>query len=127
MQIELKESGGIANLNRRLELDDARVRIFDRGQVTADGEVEQATLEKVRQLAAQLVGPELRRRYGGRDKARMISDPMRLRLRIELDPGVCREFEVRTDPSDPPPEAISRLIQTLYGLLHVQGKRASKS
>ena len=82
MQIELRESGGIANRNRRLVLDDARVSVIDRGEVTAEREVEDATLKKVEELVAQLIRPELRRRYGG--KARMISDPMKLRLRIEL-------------------------------------------
>lgn len=114
MQIELKESGGIANVNRRLLLEDGRVSVMDRGR-RQQWEIDDSVRHEVGELVAQLIQREPpRRRYG--NKGGMISDPTRIRLRIELAPGKTREVEVRSDPNDPPPEAIRRLIETLDGL-----------
>ena len=111
MKIELRETGGIANLDRRIVLDGDQVARIDKGTVKSESTLGPEHLEEVSSLVEQLDREQPRKVYGGSP----VSDAMQSVLSYSTD-STTNTIRVLSDPEDSPPEQFRALRQLLHAL-----------
>lgn len=111
MRVELRESGGIANLTRQLLLEDNRVFFRDREHIQFERDLGSGEAQTIADLVRQLQKARPKRFYGRRP----VSDASTLYLSIMLD-SEATTTEVVTDPTDPPPKGLWELVHALHRL-----------
>ena len=108
MRVELRETGGVAKLDRSIVLDGHHVIALDRGAPRSDHYLQPEQLHEVAGLISELESQAPKRFYGGGH----VSDAIRLFLTYTADSGTTT-LQVSTDPSDTPPEPFRALVRLL--------------
>lgn len=111
MRVELLQTGGVGNLAVRVEVEDDRVILVDRGIVKIERALRADERQSIAQLVKELTTHKLRASYG----RGFVSDPLQSVLSIKLNSDTTT-VSVSTDPSDPPPPQFSQLVQRLFQL-----------
>jgi hypothetical protein len=111
MWIELRELGGLADLDRRILVTDDKVTLSDRAQLRRERTLEPAERDAVRSLAEALERARPMPDYG-----RMLGRvPSRTILSVELERHT--SVSVRPDPAvDQPPPEFWALVRALHRL-----------
>jgi hypothetical protein len=109
LQIELSESGGVANLQRVIALEGNHLRVLDRGQVRIEREIPEEAVRNMARRVRALTRIRPRRVYG---QGRYASDLVTLRVAISEDRGKA-EVEVIQDQNDPAPSQFWDLVRGL--------------
>jgi hypothetical protein len=111
VRIELRETGGIANLDRSIVLDGDQLERIDKGAVKAASQLGPDHIEQVSSLLEELDREQPRKVYGGSP----VSDGMQSVLSYSTESG-SNEIRVLSDPSDSPPEQFRALRTLLHSL-----------
>ncbi len=112
MRIELRETGGVANLRRSIALEGNRLRVLDCGEIRLERELPQEAVRTVASRVRALEDARPRRAYG---RAGYASDTLTLEVEISDDAGQA-QVEVVFDPQDPAPEQFWDLVHGLRQL-----------
>lgn len=113
MRIELRETGGVANLDRSIVLDGDQLARIDKGTVETESRLDPDRVAELTSLLDELDREQTRKVFGGAP----VSDAMQSVLTYSTEAG-SNEIRVLTDPSDPPPEQFRALRKLLHSLSH---------
>ncbi|MBV9182168.1 MAG: hypothetical protein JO356_12730 [Acidobacteria bacterium] len=109
-RVHLRENGGIAGLERTLDLEGTTLRVLDRGKVRIEKVLPATVIEDVVNRAEALAHAEPKRNYGS---AGYMSDPLTTELEIVTD-SKDLEVEVVSDPQDPAPPQFWQFVKGLH-------------
>jgi hypothetical protein len=108
IRVELRETGGVARLDRSIVLEGQHIIASDRGTARSEHYLRPEQVNQVAGLIYELEQQDPKRFYGGRH----VSDAMHLFLTYTAGSGTTT-LQVLTDPSDKPPEPFRALVQLL--------------
>lgn len=109
-RLQLRENGGVAGLERTLDLEGTTLRVLDRGKVRLEKILPATVIEDVVNRAKALEHAEPKRNYGSLG---YISDPLTTELEIFTDSNDL-EVGVVSDPQDPAPPQFWQLVKGLH-------------
>lgn len=110
--LELRQSGGIANLARKIIIEGDRLSVANQRRVTVRRDLAPQEGKAIRKLVEKLKGVRPKNCYG----REVTSDAMRSVLAISEN----RQrtiIEVQPDPSDPPPQEYNAILEFLWRLI----------
>jgi hypothetical protein len=108
LRVELRETGGIANLDRSIVLDGPLIVSRDRGAARSRHYLQPEQVSEVADLISDLEHEEPKRFYGDGH----VSDATRVFLTYTAGSNTTT-VQVSTDPSDTPPEPFRALVRLL--------------
>jgi len=111
MRVDLRQSGGVANLRRQILVEGNHLAVIDKGKVKSERLLQPEECESITGLVQQIERLEPKRVYG----RSLVSDPVRTVLSVEQNSYITK-VEASTDPSDPLPEEVLALVRQLYQL-----------
>ena len=111
-RVQLRETGGVAGLERSVALEGNTLRILDRGGVSLELEVPSSAISNLVNLVKTLAEIRPRRHYG---RAGYAADVMKTKLQAH-DDSTDLEVEVIFDPSDPAPFPFWVIVNQLHKL-----------
>jgi hypothetical protein len=109
MRVELRETGGVAGLDRSIILEGQRIIARDRGTARSEHDLRPEQVNEVAGLINELEQQDPKRFYGGG----YVSDATHLFLTYTAGSGTTT-LQVLTDPSDKPPEPFRALVKLLH-------------
>jgi hypothetical protein len=109
IRVELRETGGVAGLDRSIVLEGQHIITKDRGTARFEHDLRPEQVKEVAGLIYELEQQDPKRFYGGGN----VSDATHLFLTYTAGSGTTT-LQVLTDPSDRPPEPFGALVKLLH-------------
>jgi hypothetical protein len=114
LQIGLRETGGVAGVDRTVVLEGGKLRVSEGGEVRLERDVPSSIVQRLVERVKALESIQPRRYYGRRSYA---SDLLTTQLEISDDSdGLEVEVQAISDPRDPAPPQFWEIVYNLRKL-----------